>query len=1309
MIGVKSDSDSGVDTPDALGELADEFIQQYRSGMNPDIDDYCQKYPECASRIRDLFPMLLLVEDCGVAGNSRMSESSKSINTSQPAGLPERIGDFKIIREIGRGGMGIVYEAEQQSLRRRVALKVLPPSATLSPLTLERFRRESRAAARLHHSNIVPVFGVGEDDGLHYYVMQYIQGVGLDQVLLELAETRRAQLLGHSDSRAKSASSVTRSKNSSSSGSEDRLYWNRVAIIGLQLANALHFAHSQGVLHRDVKPANVLLDSDGLIWLTDFGLAQASDDANLTRSGDIVGTLRYLAPERLHGDGNQLSDVYGLGATLYELLALVPAFPETDRVTLIRQIAHQDPKRLRAIDPSIPRDLETIVMKAIEKEASRRYRSAAELAEDLSRFLSDRPILARRVVKLEQFWRWCRRNPTVTLLSSAVCLLMFGMLIAWSMFSWVQSDRDRARLAEQTANRAQQAAMVAEELAKARSHLALAIGYRHSRDPGHKSKCLAEIEAALSCNPTAETKAELRNVAVAALAQTDVKPGRSWHVGQDDTTFVAYDNSLSRFARMNAKGVISILNAQDLSEVTQIVLPATDRVLLSDQGGFFAAYKDIASKSCEVWSIERNERVIGPLSGSWDCDFDDLNAKILLWNGDSALHLYDLKTGVEIHKHLLNAVPTAVALSPDSKQAAFVLEGQPSTLHVFDFPSAQIVKKLTLEGSIHFCSWNPNGSQIACALAHPSNLEIWDLETEKKISTMVGHTQPVGIPCFTKDGGYVATGSWDGTLRVWETDTGLEIAVSTDGPLSHAGHQSVVAAKIENGVVSSLELDLPSGFTRLSHGNSANSPNFTCGSASPDGRWLVAGTTEGVETWDIVRGKRVDIRYGTLVRMLQVDWNAKRFQTAAHNAGFQNWPIEEAGTGWRVEQPKLLDIESTNVAYCSATPDGSRCAIVNENGVVRILTSTGSLVQQISGPDGHDLVNLSPNGKYLTTYGWHVPTSCVWDVDSGKLLLTLEKQRTFHSFSPDSSQMITSSASDYTFRSVDDWKVIRRIERKECVYPSSVAFSPDNSMIALELSWGVLHLLRTDNFETLAVLESPKRTRPSLFEFSGSGNTLFAYHHLTDEIHRWDIDGLQKHLASMRLDLGDDIPPNVNAKPTGSSNAQFESPASIAFAQEPATGVDEVELARQRILEAEKSFNSNPASSLLANQLAWYLVSAPSELQDADRALALLSDLQKSSSLDVNSRNTLAIAYYRVGKFSEAIDLLRENISIQADVYLPYDLYFLAMSYWKSGNEAKARETLEWSERMMRLKPLMDVDSQSELKRFRAEAKALIQ
>ena len=364
--------------------------------------------------------------------------------------------------------MGIVYEAVQESLGRHVALKVLPFQSLADANHLERFRREAQAAARLHHTNIVPVFGVGEHEGVHYFAMQFIQGQPLNSVLHELkcrrqpgapdagepAEAPCSVPAGRRDleltvtlaeglrtgrfpgkGRARTATAPTGGPPSrvdpvgqSSSGpgpssamvsgdeselgeQSDVRYFRSVARVGVQVAEALAYAHQQGIVHRDIKPSNLLLDTQGTVWVTDFGLAKAEGTDELTGPGDLLGTLRYMAPERFQGQADPRSDVYSLGLTLYEMVTLRPAFAAAERAQLIERMLHAEPPRPRQLDGRIPRDLETLILKAIAKEPARRYQTAGELAADLQRFLADRPIQARRSTRPEQFGRWCRRNP----------------------------------------------------------------------------------------------------------------------------------------------------------------------------------------------------------------------------------------------------------------------------------------------------------------------------------------------------------------------------------------------------------------------------------------------------------------------------------------------------------------------------------------------------------------------------------------------------------------------------------------------------------------------------------------------------------------------------------------------------------------------------------------------------------------------------------------------------------------------------------------------------------------------------------
>lgn len=490
-------SDSSYRNP--VEELAEEFAARVRRGEKPTIDEYVDRHPDMADQIRDLFPAMLMMERIG----ADVTEDSPGAAADETLSI-ERVGDYHIVRELGRGGMGIVYEAEQESLGRRVALKVMLPSVLIDPRQLERFEREARSVARLHHTNIVPVYGVGHTDGLHYFVMQLIDGQGLDKVLVDLRRLRdrkemrdvsqaASELLSgnavrgarqgnsgdepphpaplpyeaHARGKEKTPSSDAahgKPPSGISSGSESGTnYFRAVATLGIQAAEALHYAHDQGLLHRDVKPSNLLLDSRGALWVTDFGLAKEKDADDLTLTGDIVGTLRYMAPERFENQCTAQSDIYGLGLTLYELLTMQPAYEESDRATLVARVMNDAPPSPRRVDRNIPRDLETIVLKAIAREPQERYSSAEELAEDLRRFLEDRPIQARRASVPERAWRWCRRNPAVAMLTASVVALLIVVTVAYiNTLGALQEARDARSGETEALAQAKQRAIEAE-------------------------------------------------------------------------------------------------------------------------------------------------------------------------------------------------------------------------------------------------------------------------------------------------------------------------------------------------------------------------------------------------------------------------------------------------------------------------------------------------------------------------------------------------------------------------------------------------------------------------------------------------------------------------------------------------------------------------------------------------------------------------------------------------------------------------------------------------------------------------------
>lgn len=372
-------------------------------GEDPNCDEYLERLPGYSSGVRKGFELW---------------NSERCANVYGDKNLPERIGDYRIVSKLGEGGMGVVYEAVQESLDRRVAIKSLGSHPVHAPRSARRFRREARAVAMLHHTNIINVYGSGVHDGIPYFAMQLVDGSNVREIIDQIRECRK----------------------DSNVANRGLLSCLEVARIGVQVASALEYAHQQGVLHRDIKPSNLLLDENGTAWVSDFGLAKVKNGVDATFSGDVVGTMRYVPPEATTGNWTELGDVYSLGVTLYEMLTFEPAYPETDRVELMNRITHGDyPVALRRVDPQIPRDLETIVNKAMSREQSSRYPSAAELGRELRRFVDGEPIIARPTSSTERLVKWSRRRPLTAGLS-AMILVLFTFGLPFLTWLWLQTE-----------------------------------------------------------------------------------------------------------------------------------------------------------------------------------------------------------------------------------------------------------------------------------------------------------------------------------------------------------------------------------------------------------------------------------------------------------------------------------------------------------------------------------------------------------------------------------------------------------------------------------------------------------------------------------------------------------------------------------------------------------------------------------------------------------------------------------------------------------------------------------------------------
>ena len=371
----------------SLEEILDQYLEELAAGDAPDQERYLRDHPQLADALRGVFKTLDFVEAASRSGDASRLERGR------------QLGDYRIVREVGRGGMGVVYEAVQTSLDRRVALKVLPAASMLAGNAVERFTREAATAGRLHHTNIVPVHAVGTEQGIHYYVMQYIEGRSLSE---RLRERRDA------------------------GAPPDREYYGRVARWGRQAAEALEYAHGQGIVHRDMKPSNLLLDARDNVWIADFGLARADAMATITVSGDVLGTARYMSPEQARGGHDRVdcrTDIYSLGATLYELLALEPAYEGESREAVLNHIAFDTPRPLRQVRADIPRDLETIVSRCMAKEPRHRYARAADVAEDCRRFLAGESIRARRTPIAVRAIRFVSKHRLMSLAALVVLAL----------------------------------------------------------------------------------------------------------------------------------------------------------------------------------------------------------------------------------------------------------------------------------------------------------------------------------------------------------------------------------------------------------------------------------------------------------------------------------------------------------------------------------------------------------------------------------------------------------------------------------------------------------------------------------------------------------------------------------------------------------------------------------------------------------------------------------------------------------------------------------------------------------------------
>jgi serine/threonine-protein kinase len=1308
------------DSEAAVAVVYNEFLLREEAGGNETEDAYVRRFPQLQERLRTQFELHQALANGRPEVGALDETIDRSTAHSTPSELAQSVAGYEIMAVLGRGGMGVVYQARHLALNRIVALKMILAGSHAGPEQRARFRQEAEAVARLQHANIVQIYDVGECEGHSYLALEYVAGGTLAQ---------------------KAASTPQQPA------------W--AARLIEALARAIHMAHLKGVIHRDLKPTNILLTPEGAAKITDFGLARyMDDDSSLTKTGILLGTPGYMAPEQASGNARHVgpaADIYALGAILYELLTGQPPFRGDTPFQTVDKVLTTEPTPPRRLQPKLPRDVETICMKCLQKRPEQRYATAEALADDLHRFLNDKSITARPVPRAEHVWRWCRRNPWVAGLSAAVFLLVLTVAVG-SSIGMIQL---RSALNDSEKSNKQ------KELQRWQTRVEQARANRLSRRPGQRIQTLQIlgecVDDARRLKLPPEQLHELRNDFIATLAVNDVDIDQVWNGFPAGSFSLSFDGNLELYARTDNQGHCTVRRVRDDVELWQIAAPSpVCAPQLSPDGRYLALCTDSGGR------LEISElAATGPKSLARSDDavaafFAPSCRQVAITHTNGVIDILDLPTGERRRRLPATALnhKLAVAWHPKESLLAVFSYFHNDGFEVRDADTGAILAQANAP-RVHL-AWHPNGHDLVAVEGETGLIKHFEfIEAERKL-VVRRQLGAVGGGTFVEvdpSGDYFICLGWDSTLRYYDFQTGqllfqspIALMPHTWPQLDKSGERMAGAARIFSG--QALILRMAASRERRMFFPAQATWNIRHGyygaDIHPEGRLLVVSTVKGFCLFDLETGRELGLLpQGHGIALFEP--SGSLFTSCA--SGTFRWPVHRDRadpTRYRIGPPQRLP-------FAHGTHDFARSSDGHFLAKAHATTYgegayAGVWLWDCHDPDRPPLrlqkgenmnyVSFSPDGSWLACGDISEHVSLYRLHDSGRVERTttsLLGQRV--RFSPNGRWLWAGSFESGQVFDTNTWQPRFRHE-------GAAAFSPDSSWLAASTMDGRIRVLHVQTGKELAVLEDPDLDQSAPPVFSPDGSKVIALKHASKGIQVWDLRRIGDYLRE--LGMADDWPafPRAPSEPASPISVTIDAtmPPRLPIRSRPDCEALEREIAlysaslsllpvnpelyRRRgeawlkdddaeraIADFEMAWLLHPDRPRMNQQListcnnqAWDLVAVPSAEADARRALQFARRAVSLAPEEALYVNTLGVAQYRNGQMDGAISTLEKSLKLGRGRFDAFDLYFLAQAHAKRGEADKAREYFEQAVRWQNAQKNLSSTYQKELDSFKAEA-----